>query len=1179
MRYPGIHTVVKHLVITLLMGLVSLAVLAQADISAMEYYVDNDPGFGNGTPISITPGSLVDIPNEIIAAAALPTGFHTLGIRARNTTGAWGFTEKRAFYIPPTVIITNPVPADINAMEYYIDNDPGNGAATAITVTTGSLVDIPNEIIAAAALPTGFHTLGIRSKNTDGTWGFAEKRQFYIPPSPTITTPVVADIQTLEYFFDADPGFGLATALTITSGQIVDINDLIPQSLSPGFHTLHVRAKNTDGSWGLSESRPVYIPPAVAGTATPADITRIEYYFDGADPGVGNGTDLPITPGQLIDLNPVMVPTSPTLADGPHYITFRAMNADSVWGMAEIDTFDILDNCTQPVAAFTPQLACAGQPVNFIDNSTSLQPDATYRWYLNGDALVDNTTTGDVAFTYTIPGTYVVALAIRQGSICFDSISTTIDIQPLPVAVFSIAGTVVNQPTTFTPSTSNLPPGASWQWDFDNDGNPEDTTAGPVSFTYSTASTYTISLTISDNNGCGVVATNTVTISDTGGGTAPPVADFLAANGCSGNAISFIDLSRNLPGGAAYDWDFDGDGTTDATAAGSQTFTYAAAGTYTATLSIDLGSSIISKSQDIEISDIPVADFSAANVCLGTPTDFTDQSTSVATGATYMWDFDNDGIIDSNAQTGVSYTYNAAGTYVVTLTIANGNGCDHQVVKQVEVTGLPAPDFEWNAVCTGETITFNDLSAGVAATATYSWDLDNDGTEDFSTIGDVEFTYAASGTYDPVLTITNPANCATTITKPIEIFDRPQVAIDVIARCYGQESQMVDLSQQLSANPAYSWDFNSDGQEDDNTPGSTVYTYASYDSYLVTLTVDNGGGCTAMAEELVVFADAATPDFMVNKTCQGEEVVFTDLSTNLANGAIYSWDFNTDGVEDAATPGSTTYTYNTAGNYSATLTIDNGDQCLAFKTLSLDITPPPAVDLGPDTLLCEAGTITLDAGTGYASYLWPDGSMEQTYTIDQIGSYTVQVQDAKGCYNRDTINIQLRGAPIPGFQHNIVLSLDGIIVEFTNLSTNADTYSWDFGDGNTAEETAPSHIYSDFSFYETSVYTVCLTASNACEEAQFCEDIFVSPTQVLAEAGESIQVYPNPASRQLFVEPGVTAADFKQLLLFDVSGKPVWQERLYKDRYEIDLTGMATGTYYLILEQDKKFMYKRIIKN
>jgi hypothetical protein len=66
----------------------------------------------------------------------------------------------------------------------------------------------------------------------------------------------------------------------------------------------------------------------------------------------------------------------------------------------------------------------------------------------------------------------------------------------------------------------------------------------------------------------------------------------------------------------------------------------------------------------------------------------------------------------------------------------------------------------------------------------------------------------------------------------------------------------------------------------------------------------------------------------------------------------------------------------------------------------------PSVDLGPDTLFTnEASTITLDAGSGHASYLWQDGSGGQTYDItsDASALYHVEVANSNGCTARDSV--------------------------------------------------------------------------------------------------------------------------------------------------------------------------------
>ncbi len=1050
-----------------------------------------------------------------------------------------------------------------------------------------------------------------------------------------------------------------------------------------------------------------------------------------------------------MDLNPVGVATSAGLIDGQHTITFRAKNVDGIWGMAETSTFDVLDDCTQPVAAFTPQLACAGQSATFTDASTSIQGDAQYRWYLNGDNIIDDTTVGDASFTYNVPGVYVVALAIRQGAICLDSVATIITIQPEPVAVFSASGTAVNQPTNFTASANSMPAGAMWQWDFDGDTNVDDTTVGATSFTYTSEATYNPTLTITDGIGCQITVTNAITISTSGSVGAPSVA-FLPESGCVGNNISFVDMSQNIPASATYSWDFNGDGTEDATTLGDQSYVYTAAGTYSATLTIDLGGStivetktvdiveipvidffatntqvnqatsfsaitsnlesnavwqwdfdanlvvdsntpdnvsytynsegtfnpnlkisngfgceaILSKpvlitgngggttpvvkfiaengcvnsnisfidlsqnipanatyswdfngdgledkssvgnqsiafatagsfiaklavniegtiteyTQNIEIADVPVPGFSAMDVCEGFAMVFIDESASVNPSAEYSWDFDNDGVIDSNDKTNVSYSFSSDGSKLVKLIISNGFGCSQEIVKQVNVIPLPTPDFEWDIVCTTETISFNNLSTNVVSGAVYSWDFDGDGIEDNSTNGDVEYSFATKGVYQASLTIINGSGCETIITKTIEVIDRPQVAIDIFAKCYGQASQMIDLSQNVSPSATYGWDFDNNNLIDDNTVGSTEFTYASYDTYVVNLTISNGGGCSSSVEKVVVFADAATPDFSINKTCEDEEVVFTDLSTDLETGAIYSWDFDGDDIEDAATPGSAVFTYGDAAIYNATLTIDNGGQCLAYKTIQLDVTPSPEVDLGTDLQLCEEGTVTFDAGVGYTAYLWPDGSTNQTFSVDKVGDYMVRIQDAKGCFNTDTISVSLLGPPKPSFDHFVELSLEGIKVHFTNTTTNGDTYLWDFGDETTSEETDPTHIYSDFSFYETSVYNVCVTSSNACEQAQFCESIFVSPTGFMKEAGELISVYPNPVNRFVTLQLDQQKVNAKTIVIANSQGQLVWSSNTNQSIYKLDMTDYAQGAYFVLVQQENTLLFKRIIK-
>ncbi len=168
----------------------------------------------------------------------------------------------------------------ISKAEYFFDADPGKGNGTPIAVTPGGTVTFTTSI-PTSSLTQGFHQLGIRVKETGGVWSIFESRGFYI----TAATSNASNIDGAEYFFDADPGAGNGTNITISTGANVNFVVSIPTtSLTSGFHFLAIRTKDNSGRWGVFEARDFYI---TASTTNVPNIAAAEYFFD-SDPGNGN---------------------------------------------------------------------------------------------------------------------------------------------------------------------------------------------------------------------------------------------------------------------------------------------------------------------------------------------------------------------------------------------------------------------------------------------------------------------------------------------------------------------------------------------------------------------------------------------------------------------------------------------------------------------------------------------------------------------------------------------------------------------------------------------------------------------------------------------------------------------------------------------------------------------------
>ena len=319
---------------------VSTATTTMTNITAAEFYIDADPGAGNGTGITPVNSGNTATFTASIATASLSQGFHTIAIRTRDANGVWGLFESRGFYISSNTSNST----NITAAEYFTDTDPGAGNGIPITpISNGSTVSF-TVTVPTAALTSGFHFLAIRTRDAAGNWGLFENRGFYISNATGNANNIVA----AEYFTDADPGVGNGTAIIpITNGNIVNFTASIPTaSLAPGFHFLAIRTKDADGNWGLYESRGFYI--TTQSTNMP-NMVAAEYFID-TDPGQGNAMPVSIPQGQTFtQALSLLVPASTT--QGNHFIAIRFKDANNNWGLFDFDTLTV--SGTIPVTGLT----------------------------------------------------------------------------------------------------------------------------------------------------------------------------------------------------------------------------------------------------------------------------------------------------------------------------------------------------------------------------------------------------------------------------------------------------------------------------------------------------------------------------------------------------------------------------------------------------------------------------------------------------------------------------------------------------------------------------------------------------------------------------------------------------------------------------------------------------------
>lgn len=222
-------------------------------IVAMEYFFDQDPGFGSANSIPIAPDTSLDIMTNV-DISGLGSGLHQLNIRAQSGTGFWSLVESRPFLKGPFSAFQTP--DRVEAIEYFIDQDPGFGNAIPIPVTPDTSTDLIYNLDLSGFSP-GFHTMMVRARSSSGFWSLVQSYPFMLFQGDTSFSQVVA----AEYYFDSDPGYGNGILIPLDSAITVDtLLSISTVGLSLDTHRVFIRVKDNLNRWSLIQNFQICVP-------------------------------------------------------------------------------------------------------------------------------------------------------------------------------------------------------------------------------------------------------------------------------------------------------------------------------------------------------------------------------------------------------------------------------------------------------------------------------------------------------------------------------------------------------------------------------------------------------------------------------------------------------------------------------------------------------------------------------------------------------------------------------------------------------------------------------------------------------------------------------------------------------------------------------------------------------
>lgn len=643
-----------------------------------------------------------------------------------------------------------------------------------------------------------------------------------------------------------------------------------------------------------------------------------------------------------------------------------------------------------PNVNFVAPNTCQNSITNFTNGSNIASGSMVYNWSFgngNTSTLINPT------LTYTLPGLYVVSLTATSNQGCVATATNAVNIYPQPNVGFNYA-TANSCALQYTFSnTSNVASGTlNYNWNF---GSTTSTFSNPIN-NFANYGNYTVNLIATSNNGCTNSSTQTLVIYPN------PIANFSAPNACQLTTINFSNNSSIASGSVTYNWNF-GNGITSNQI--SPFLTYTNSGTYVVTLNATSNQGCAATATNaVTIYPFPQVNFSANSVCSGNTTTFNNTSSiNSGTITNWVWDFDNNGIPNSNAQN-PTFVYPTYGTYVVNLQALSDNNCISTISKTVDVFANPTASFTANNSCFGAASNFTNMSSIVSGNSitNYNW---NFGNSTQSPINNPQISYAAPGTYTVQLTAYSNHNCSSTYTSNVTIHHLPNVNFSSNVACKNQTT-VFNNSTLINAGiiTKWRWDFENDGIWDDTLTVNPSKVYASNGNFGCKLQAISNFQCSSQKVNPVIIHANPVANFITKSTCLSDVTTFTNLST-CVDGAISSnqWDFNGDGVVDNvfASP-STTYMAN--GVYMVRLEVQTQYGCSNVITKSVYVNPKPQPFFSAQNKMgCPSLCVPFTNSSTIAT-----GNIVTTQWQFGDGSLPDYSKNPTHCYNTGNYNVTLK---------------------------------------------------------------------------------------------------------------------------------------------------------------------------
>lgn len=227
-------------------------------ITRVEYFIDVDPGRGNGVNVPITSAANIT-QNFTIPLGAVSEGFHLIYFRARTADAQWTLPVARPIFVQRTAQTASA--PNLRRLAYFIDTPTGPRGIVPLALNSEN----QSVTIDLTGVSPGFHILYLRAEDNNGRWSIVEAHPF-------VTEYSGENIVALEYFFTDGTTTSPSRIYTgFTPGSDVTVNFAAALSgLNPGSaYNIHVVGRNSRGQYTTAAIHAFTTPSIICDPLSP----------------------------------------------------------------------------------------------------------------------------------------------------------------------------------------------------------------------------------------------------------------------------------------------------------------------------------------------------------------------------------------------------------------------------------------------------------------------------------------------------------------------------------------------------------------------------------------------------------------------------------------------------------------------------------------------------------------------------------------------------------------------------------------------------------------------------------------------------------------------------------------------------------------------------------------------